>query len=296
MTSETSARDLVLGEEIIIRPNQAWWRIDWRGILLYRDLIALLVRRDFLARYKQTILGPAWFIISPVLTSLTFTLVFSRVLGIATGGIPPVLFYLSGMLSWSYFSNLVGTTSNALIHNASLFGKVYFPRLIVPLSLSISNLISFAIQLATFLTVLALHAASGRVVVTWTGVLVAIALLPLALLHSAMLALGVGLSLASLTAKYRDFQHLIGFIIQLWMYMSPVIYPFSHIAQKFPGWAWLAALNPMSAVIESVRAVFFGTPGLPFGYLALSVGLSALLFVVGVLLYQRTARTFIDIV
>ena len=280
--------------EIVIRPNQSWLRVDWRGLLQYRDLVALLVRRDFIARYKQTILGPAWFVINPILTSLMFTLVFSRVLGVPTGGVPPVLFYLSGMLSWSYFANLLGTTSSALINNASLFGKVYFPRLIVPLSLAISNCISFAIQLCTFLAVLSFNMATHRVAVTWPHVLAAVALLPLSLVHCAMLALGVGLALASLTAKYRDFQHLIGFIVQLWMYASPIIYPFEHIAKKFPGLSWIAALNPMSAVIEDVRSLFLGTPGLPFPYVVASVALSFLALAGGVLIYQRTARTFID--
>lgn len=280
--------------EIVIRPNQSWLRIDWRGILQYQDLIALLVRRDFIARYKQTILGPAWFVVSPVLTSLTFTLVFSRVLGVSTGGVPPVLFYLSGMLGWTYFSSLLNTTSTALLHNASLFGKVYFPRLIVPLSIGVSSLIAFAIQLATFLTVLAVHVHSGRIGVDFPRVLFALALLPLIVLHTALLALGVGLSMASLTAKYRDFQYLTTFVVQLWMYLSPVIYPFSHIAKRFPGYSWIAAINPMSAIIENIRALFFGTPPMPLPYLFLSIGGAVAIFVFGILGFQRTARTFID--
>ena len=283
-------------QEIVIRPNQSWLHIDWRGIVQYRDLIVLMVRRDFIARYKQTILGPAWFMINPVLTSLMFTLVFSRVLGVATAGIPPVLFYLSGMLGWSYFSNLLTTTSSALLHNASLFGKVYFPRLIVPLAMSISSCIAFAIQLCTFLAVLAFYAITDRVAVTFPHVLMALACLPLIVLHTALLALGVGLCMASLTAKYRDFQHLTGFLLQLWMYATPVIFPFSHIQQKFPGYSWIAAVNPMAAVVETVRALFFGSPPMPLPFILLSVGIAIVLFVTGVLLFQRTARTFIDTV
>lgn len=283
-------------DELIIRPNQSWLRIDWRGILQYKDLVMLMVRRDFIARYKQTVLGPAWFIINPILTSLTFTLVFSRVLGVATGGIPPVLFYLSGMLGWSYFSNLLSTTSNALLHNASLFGKVYFPRLIVPLAMAISSCIAFGIQLVTFLAVLTFFALKGHATVSFTQVLFALAVLPLVVLHTAMLALGVGLSLASITAKYRDFQHLTGFVVQLWMYLSPVIFPFSHVQEKFPSLAWLAALNPMAAIIETIRALFFGTPGMPLPYMALSIGVAVAVCLFGILIYQRTARTFIDTV
>ena len=281
--------------EIVIRPNQSWLRIDWRGILQYKDLIALMVRRDFLARYKQTILGPAWFVINPLITSLTFTLIFSRVLGVRTGGIPPVLFYLSGMLGWTYYSNLLKTTSDALLHNAALFGKVYFPRLIVPLSMGISSLIAFAIQLVTFLVILGFNAASGHIHIEFSRLLFALVVLPLVVLHAALLGLGVGLALASITAKYRDFQYLTGFMVQLWMYVSPVIFPFSHVARKFPGYSWIAGINPMSTVIENIRALFFGTPPLPLAYETISVGMALAVFVFGVLNYQRTARTFIDI-
>jgi lipopolysaccharide transport system permease protein len=283
-------------KEIVIRPNQSWLHVDWRGIIQYRDLIFLMVRRDFIARYKQTILGPAWFMINPILTSLMFTVVFSRVLGVATAGIPPVLFYLSGMLGWSYFSNLMNSTSSSLLHNASLFGKVYFPRLIVPLAMSVSSCIAFAIQLCTFLSVLTFYALTDRVEVEFTRVLTAIACLPLIVFHTALLALGFGLCMASVTAKYRDFQHLTGFVLQLWMYATPVIFPFSHIEAKFPGHAWIAAVNPMAAIIENVRALFFGSPAMPLPYVALSLGISLSVFVLGILLYQRTARTFIDTV
>lgn len=283
-------------EEIIIRPNQSWLRIDWRGVLQYWDLVMLMVRRDFIARYKQTILGPAWFVINPVLTSLTFTLVFSRVLGVSTSGVPPVLFYLSGMLGWSYFSQLMHTTSSALLTNASLFGKVYFPRLIVPLSMSISSCIAFGIQLCTLLAVIVFHSISGRYDADWGRIALALLLLPAVLAHTAMLALGVGLSLASITVKYRDFQHLVTFMLQIWMYLTPVIFPFSRIQARFPDHAWLAALNPMSAIVENIRSLFFGMPGMPPSYMALSIGTAVVAFTFGVLMYQRTARTFIDTV
>ncbi|ACB76524.1 ABC transporter permease [Opitutus terrae] len=283
-------------DEIVIRPNQSWLRIDWRGLLKYRDLVMLMVRRDFIARYKQTILGPAWFVINPVLTSLTFTLVFSRVLGVSTSGVPPVLFYLSGMLGWSYFSNLMHTTSSALLTNASLFGKVYFPRLIVPISMSISSCIAFAIQLCTLLAVVAFHSLTGRYDADWGRIGLALLILPTVVLHTAMLALGVGLSLASITVKYRDFQHLVTFLLQIWMYLTPVIFPFSRIQARFPDHAWLAALNPMSAIVENIRSLFFGLPGMPSSYMALSIGVAVTLFTFGVLMYQRTARTFIDTV
>jgi lipopolysaccharide transport system permease protein len=215
---------------------------------------------------------------------------------VATAGIPPVLFYLSGMLGWSYFSTLMSTTSNALLHNAGLFGKVYFPRLIVPLAMSISSCIAFVIQLCTFLAVLAFYAATDRVAVSFSQVLIALACLPLIVFHTALLALGFGLCMSSVTAKYRDFQHLTGFVLQLWMYATPVIFPFSHIQEKFPGYSWIAAVNPMAAIIENLRALFFGSPAMPVPYVLLSIGVSIAVFIFGVLLYQRTARTFIDTV
>ncbi len=283
-------------DEIVIRPNQSWLHVDWRGLVQYRDLVMLMVRRDFIARYKQTVLGPAWFVINPVLTSLTFTLVFSRVLGVGTSGIPPVLFYLSGMLGWTYFSNLLTTTSNALLHNVALFGKVYFPRLIVPLSMTLSSGIAFAIQLATFLAIFGFYALTGRIDASVGQLLFALLLLPLVMLHTALLATGCGLLLAAVTAKYRDFQYLTGFLVQLWMYVSPVIFPFSRIRERLPRLSWVAALNPMTAAIENIRALFFGVAPMPFPDQALSIGVAAALCVAGVLLYQRTARTFIDTV
>jgi lipopolysaccharide transport system permease protein len=283
-------------QEIIIRPNQSWLHLDWRGIIQYRDLVLLMVRRDFIARYKQTILGPAWYIVSPVMTSLTFTMVFSKVLGVGTAGVPPVLFYLSGTLGWTYFSTLMTSTSSSLIHNAALFGKVYFPRLIVPVAMSISSCIAFSIQLCTFLAVLTYYATTDRIAISFPQVLTAIACLPLIVLHTAMLAMGFGLCMASITAKYRDFQHLTGFVLHLWMYATPVIFPFSHIVKKFPDHSWIAAINPMAAIIENIRALFFGTPSMPLPYVALSVGMAVIIFSVGILLYQRTARTFIDVI
>lgn len=283
-------------QEVVIRPNQSWLHIDWSGIRQYKDLIMLLVRRDFIARYKQTILGPAWFIINPVLTSITFTLVFSRVLGVTTGGVPPILFYLSGMLAWTYFSTLLTATSGSLLQNANIFGKVYFPRLIVPIALALSSAIAFVIQLATFLFFFANSAHSGQISISFPRLAIALLALPAILLHTALLAVGVGLLLAAITAKYRDLQHITGLIVQLWMYASPVIYPFGRFAHKYPGQAWIAALNPMSAIIENTRALFFGSPAMPIGYLAQSIVLSLVVFVIGVLGYQRAARTFIDIV
>ncbi|QYM80351.1 ABC transporter permease [Horticoccus luteus] len=278
---------------IVVRPNQSWFRLDWRGIVEYRDLLFLLVRRDFMSRYKQTILGPSWFIVQPLITTVVYMVVFNKVIGVSTGGVSPALFYLSGLLAWSYFSNLISTTATTFIANANIFGKVYFPRLVVPFALSMSNAISFGIQLGTFLVVLGVNVWTGHFVTTGADVLAAVAVMPLCLLHIALLALGVGLTLASLTAKYRDFQHLISFVVNIWMYVTPIIYPSSRIPAKL---AWMAQINPMAPIVELIRSVFLHTAPMPTGSYLLSVATTLIIFLTGVLLFQRTARTFIDII
>jgi lipopolysaccharide transport system permease protein len=279
--------------EIVIRPNQSWFGIDWRGVYNYRDLLFLLVRRDFLARYKQTILGPAWFILQPLVTTLVFTVVFSRALGISTNDVPGPLFYMSGLLGWAYFSQLVTTTGSSFISNAALFGKVYFPRLVVPVGMALSQAISSGLQLFTFLVVLFVHIFGRGFEYQWSQLLFGFAMVPLLLIHMALLGLGMGLMLASLTAKYRDFQHMVGFLVQTLMYASPIIYPFSRLDGTLRN---IASLNPMAAVVENTRSAFLGTPTLPLTYQLISIGVAIAVFLTGVMLYQRSARTFIDTV
>ena len=246
----------------------------------YRDLIYLLVRRDFVSKYAQTILGPAWAVVTPVVTAFVFAFVFGHVLGVATDGVPPQLFYLCGLLGWNYFNQTLSATSNTLRGNYQLFSKVYFPRLAVPLALSFSNLIAAAIQIVTFAgifawAVLANPAISARP--SW-GALA----LPFLFLHLGVLALGGGLLLSAITAKYRDFQHVAPFLLNLLMYVTPVIYPVSQIPEK---WRWVAAINPVSPIIEAFRGALLGTPGFHLGYYALSLGVG---------LYQKLARDFVD--
>jgi len=205
--------------EIVIQPTRGLRFLDWRDLLAYRDLLGLLVWRDFATRYKQTILGPLWHIFQPLLTTVIFTVVFSIVAELPTDGLPPTLFYLCGLLAWNYFSQTFNSTSATLVANAGLFGKVYFPRLIVPLAGVASNVISFLIQLVSFFAILLIYRAShpeSTVGARWE----AIVLLPLVLLQLAAFSLGVGLWLAALTAKFRDFTVLSGFLIQLWMYVT----------------------------------------------------------------------------
>ncbi len=291
MSDQTSTTEF----EIHIRPNQGWLSIDWKGLRDYRDLLLLLVRRDFVSKYQQTILGPLWFIINPLITTVVFTLVFGKVVGVVTDGMNPTLFYMSGLVAWTYFSSLLGSTAATFTGNAHLFGKVYFPRLIVPLAMAASQLFTFVIQLVTFAAMFVIFHYSGKADGLAPSTLAL--LLPLFVLHMAMLALGVGMALSALTAKYRDFHHLSNFLIQLWMYGTPIIYPLSSLLKKIPeGWGWLAVINPMTMVVEAFRYALMGKGTFETGYYCLSLGLSAVIFLIGLMMFQRAARTFVDTV
>lgn len=277
-------------QETIIEAHQSWFYVDWKGLFHYRDLLFLLVRRDFIAKYKQTILGPLWFIIQPLLTTLVFTVIFGKFSKIPTDKLPPVLFYLCGLLAWNYFAQCLTSIAASLTNNAHLFSKVYFPRLIVPLSIIISNLMTFAIQAVTFLAFyfyFKIFTSAGSVINPNGFIL----LLPLLLLETAAVSLGIGLWIAALTVKYRDFQHLVSFLVQLWMYATPVIYPVSSIPDR---WQFLTVLNPMSGIVESYRYAFFGTGFVDFRYLMTSAGLVLFSLVTGLLIFNRVERTFVD--
>lgn len=281
-----------LQRRIVIRPDQSWLTIDAAGLWQYRDLLVLLVQRDFTARYQQTILGPAWFIINPLINAAVFTILFSRIIGIPTDGVPPMLFYLGGQLAWNYFANVLGATGNSLTGNAAIFSKVYFPRLIPPLAMCASGLIAFFIQLGVFLAFWLYYFLftpfGAAFQFTWS-----FALLPLLLLQTAALGLGVGLILSALTAKYRDLQQLTSYLLQIWMYATPVIYPLSRIPED---WRWLVNLNPMTAIVELTRVNLLGVGSVTPAGLALSLLVTVALLAVGLLFYQRMARTFVDTV
>ncbi|MBU2101891.1 MAG: ABC transporter permease [Candidatus Omnitrophica bacterium] len=278
--------------EIIIKPNRSWFYIDWRGLLHYRDLLFLLIRRDFVSRYKQTILGPLWFIIQPLVMTLVFTVVFFRVAKVSTDALPPVLFYLCGLLIWNYFSSCISITSTSLTTNAMLFEKVYFPRIIIPLSTIFSNLITFAIQLLTFLCFYFYYkwctASSAQIHPN-----LFLFALPLLLLQAAAFALGVGLWLSALTVKYRDLSFLMGFLVQLWMYATPVIYPVSAIPSQ---WRFILIINPIASIVDLYRYAFFGTLSLSLKYLTFSIITTCVVLFSGILIFNKVERTFIDTV
>ncbi|MFO7870993.1 MAG: ABC transporter permease [Kiritimatiellia bacterium] len=287
-------------EEIVIEPGGKWVRIPWREVLRYKDLLFLLVRRDFVSKYKQTVLGPLWFIIQPILMTLVFTVIFGKVAKIPTDKLPPMLFYLCGMLGWRYFSMCLGGTSSTFVSNARLFGKVYFPRLVVPLSVVISNLLAFAIQFGTFIAFWVFFkyftSAGARFHLTSY-----VFLLPLLLIQSAAIGLGVGLWMSALTAKYRDFAHLSGFLTQIWMYATPVVYPLSEVIKflenkEWEQWSWLPAVNPMTGIIECYRMAFLGKGTVEPMYLLVSAAMTVVLLFSGILIFSRSERTFIDTV
>jgi len=273
--------------EVIIEPRRSWLRLDLREVWDYRDLLTLLVRRDLLARYQQTLLGPLWHLLQPVLTTVIFVVVFARVAGIPTGGVPAPLFYLTGLLGWNYFAQNVTNVSGTFLNNAALFGKVWFPRLVVPVSVVAGNLVTLGLQLIPFLACAGYYAATqGLAVFSWKMVL-----LPIAALHVAALSLGVGLCMAATTARYRDLLHLNQFLVQLWMFATPIIYPLSQIPAR---WAWLAWLNPMAAPVEVFRWCLLGGGTVPTPLIVTSLALTVALLVVGLIAFDNAARSAPD--
>jgi len=273
----------------IILPQKKW--LDWRvkELIRARDLIMLFVWRDFVSVYKQTILGPLWYLIQPILTTLTFTIIFGRIAALPTDQLPDFIFYLAGSVIWAYFAECLNKTSMTFISNSSLFGKVYFPRLAVPVSVLISNLIAFAIQFGLFLIfVLYYWLVVGVVSPNWSVVL-----LPFYVLMMAGLGLGFGIIVSALTTRYRDLQFLVRFGVQLVMYATPVIYPLSSIPEKYQ---FLIRANPMTAIVEGFRYSFLGSGTFDPGNLLYSFLFMLITLLVGILLFNRIESTFMDTV
>ncbi len=279
-------------DEYTIKPDRSWFNVEWREIWAYRDLLTLLVRRDFVSKYKQTVLGPLWFVFQPLVMTVVFTIIFNRVAKLSTDNLPPVLFYMSGLLAWNYFSQSFNSITATFRTNAHLFGKVYFPRLVVPLGFLLSSLIAAAIQLVAFLIIFIYFKYFTSVGDTFV-INESIVFFPFLILQTACLALGVGLWFASLTAKYRDLIHALQFITQVWMYATPIIYPTTAIAEQY---RWILALNPMTSVVESTRFMFLGQGTLTPLILTSSVIVTLIIMVSGVLIFNRVQRTFVDTV
>lgn len=274
---------------LIIRPQRGWFDLRLGELWRARELIMLFVWRDFVSVYKQTILGPLWYVIQPVLTTLMFTVIFGNIARLSTDGLPPFLFYLSGNTVWTYFSTCLTSTSNTFTSNSNIFGKVYFPRLSVPISIVFSNLISFTIRFSVFIFFLIYFSLDGADIHITPWAL----LLPVLLFIMGGLGLGFGIIVSSLTTKYRDFQHLVGFGAQLLMYATPIIYPLSTVDG---GWRTLLLANPMTAVVEVFRLSFLGTSSIEPIYLLYSIGFMLAVLLIGMLMFNRVEATFMDTV
>ena len=273
----------------VLSPETRWLDFRLGELWRYRDLVALFVRRDFLAQYKQTILGPAWHVIQPILTTVTFTIVFGRIARIPTDSLPPFLFYFAGYVIWSYFATTLTKISNTFVANANMFGKVYFPRMAIPVSISISSMIAFAIQFALFLAFLAYFRLRGSPVDPNAWALAA----PILVLLMGALGLGFGIIVSSLTTRYRDLSNLVTFGVQLLMYATPIVYPMSAVPEDY---RLIILLNPMSSLVETFRFGFLGAGTVSMGHLAYSVAFTLVILVCGVLLFNRVERNFMDTV
>jgi lipopolysaccharide transport system permease protein len=278
----------------IIRPKTGWFDLPIRELFRYRDLILLFVKRDFVSLYKQTVLGPAWAVIQPFLTTIVFSLVFGTMAGLAPEGVPSFLFYLSGTVVWTYFSNCLTRTSDTFIANSGILGKVYFPRLVMPVSTVLSKLIDFAIQYSFFLVFLVIYGLTGAAIrPNWL-----ILLTPVLLLQLAMLSLGCGVIISAATTKYRDLRMLVSFGAQLWMYASPVAYDMFSMSAFAPGGKYygLYMLNPVTPIVNLFRYAYLGIGQVDWMYYGISWAVTCGLLFVGIVLFSRVEKTFMDTV
>jgi len=273
----------------VITPHGSVFHIPWRELWEYRDLIYRFVHRDFISRYKQTIFGSLWYVLQPLFTSLMFTLVFNKIAKISTGEIPPILFFLAGTVCWSYFQSCVTQTASTFSANASIFDKVYFPRLAVPISQLISNLIGLAMQMVLFFIFYVYYLwQEAGIEMGWR-----IIVLPVLILQMAALGLGVGCLVSGLTTRFRDLQIMLGFFMQLWMYASCVAYPLSSVPENF---RWIFALNPMVFIIEAFRFAFMGQGTVYLWQICASMVVSIVVVFFGLALFNKMERTCVDMI
>ncbi|MDB5191555.1 MAG: transporter permease [Segetibacter sp.] len=274
--------------DLIIEPKSKLFEFQLKEVWKYRDLLFLFVRRDFVSQYKQTILGPLWHLIQPLFTTLMFLLVFGQIANITTDGIHPILFYMSGITIWNYFSSCLNATSNTFVANAGIFGKVYFPRLVLPLSSVFSNIIKFAIQFALLVLMMVYFKLIGTDInLNWT-----LGILPVLVIMMAALGLGLGIIISSLTTKYRDLTFLIGFAVQLLMYATPIAYPLSFLQNKsYVAWIkW----NPLSPIVESFRYALFGSGTFSPSGLLYSGAFILVTLVIGLIFFNKVEKSFMD--
>jgi lipopolysaccharide transport system permease protein len=278
--------------DLVIKPQTSLFELNLKDVWRYRDLLWILVKRDFVSFYKQTILGPLWFFIQPLFTTIIFTFIFGNLAGLSTDGLPQPLFYMAGITAWNYFADCLTKTSTVFRDNANIFGKVYFPRLIMPLSIVVSNLVRFGVQMLLFFVMIGYYLIQNEM-----GSLfhpnIYILLFPVLVLLMALLGLGLGLIITALTTKYRDLAFLITFGVQLMMYATTVIYPLSAAPVKYK---WLIELNPMTGIIEAFRFGFLGQGEFTMNTFGYSVIFTLISLVLGVIIFNNTEKTFVDTV
>lgn len=275
-----------------ITPKNKFFSLNFKEVWQYRDLLFLFVKRDIITVYKQTVLGPLWYLIQPLFTSITFTIIFNNVAGIDTGTVRPFLFNLAGITVWNYFTACLNGTSDTFKANASIFGKVYFPRIITPLSVVISNLIKLGIQLVIFIAFYIFYYFQGDNL-TINGSLF---FFPFLIIIMGILGLGLGMLISSLVTKYRDFSYLVTFGIQLLMYLSAVMYPMELIKAKLPAYGWIVEYNPLAYIIESARYMLLNVGEISIIGLSFTVAITIIIFFLGLLIFNKTEKSFIDTV
>ena len=280
-------------QKLVIEANTSLWKIDFRELWRYRELIQMYVKRDIVTLYKQTILGPLWFVIQPLLTTIMFMVVFGGIAGISTDGLPQPLFYMAGLLCWNYFADCLNKCSQTFTSNQNVFGKVYFPRLVVPLSITISNMVKMGVQFGLFLLIYLFYICKGMEVHITSYIF----FLPLLVLMLAGLGLGFGLLITSVTTKYRDLTFLVQFGVQLWMYATPVIYPLSNLSTgRAAQYIWLMELNPLTSILETFKLAFLGTGTFSWGYFSYSFGCTIIVMAFGILVFNKVQRSFMDVI
>lgn len=275
-----------------ISPKRGLFELNFKEIWQYRDLLMLWVKREITTVYKQTILGPLWFLIQPLFTSVIFTLIFNNIANIETGAVPSFLFNLAGITAWNYFKECLTATSDTFKKNAAIFGKVYFPRVIMPLATTISNLLKFAIQIGILIIFYVFYVLKGSDISPNLNLL----LFPIYVIMMALLGLGLGMSISAATTKYRDLTVLVGFGVSLLMYISAVPYPLSEIKIKQPQYSWIVEYNPLTQIIEGFRYMILDTGTFTWFGFTYTLIISILIFLIGLLIFNRTEKTFIDTV
>jgi len=275
-----------------ITPKNKFFSLNFKEIWQYRDLLMLFVKRDIITVYKQTVLGPLWYLIQPLFTSITFTIIFNNVAGIKTGPIPPFLFNLAGIMVWNYFTACLNGTSDTFKSNAGIFGKVYFPRIITPLSIVISNLIKFGIQFCIFVFFYIFFYVRGANLSLNSSIV----FFPILIAFMGILGLGLGMVISSMVTKYRDLNNLVGFGVQLLMYISAVMYPMELIKEKLPKFGWIVQYNPLAYVIETSRHMLLNIGSISILGLLYTMVVTLAVFFIGLLVFNRTEKSFIDTV